>query len=208
MLLLSVMLRFTEAHHQRGFTLPLELVVGRNAQTWTPWVEEWTDKMWDYVAAYTTRIWRSLHGVPISSQDLREEMLVVVDGLKLISSGEERMSEHHRGNGQLTWDSKWRLLCLSVDVESNEAKLAPLSGEGVDLTQVIDWLNRSPLFVSSPISKPEIVVALRLLQQLLCLDPKELSLSLLHWRSVPQHSSQAARSNGKKSERQMLDAGI
>ena len=117
MLLLSVMLRFTEAHHQRGFTLPLELVVGRNAQTWTPWVEEWTDKMWDYVAAYTTRIWRSLHGVPISSQDLREEMLVVVDGLKLISSGEERMSEHHRGNGQLTWDSKWRLLCLSVAVE-------------------------------------------------------------------------------------------
>jgi hypothetical protein len=65
-------------------------------------------------------------------------------------------------------DSKWRLLCLSVDVESNEAELAPLSGEGVDLTQVTDWLNRSPLFVSSPISNPEIVVTLRLLQQLFC----------------------------------------
>jgi hypothetical protein len=167
MLLLSVMLRLTEGHHQRGFTLPLQLVVGRNAHTWTPWVEEWSDEMWNYVAAYVTRIWRSLHCVAISSKDLKEEMLVVVGGLKLISSGEET-SERYRGNGKLTWDSKWRLLCLSVAVESNEANLAPHLGEGVDLTQVTDWLNRSPLFVSSPISKHEIVVALRLLQQLLC----------------------------------------
>jgi hypothetical protein len=163
MLLLSVMLIFTEAHHQRGFTLPLKVVVERSAHTWTPWVEKWTDEMWDYVAAYTTRIWRSLHGVLVNPRDLREEMLVVVDGLKLISSGEEPTSERYRGNGQLTWDSKWRLLCLSVDVESNEAELAPLLEEGVDLTQVTGWLSRSPLFVSSPISELEIMVALRLL---------------------------------------------
>src|SRR5947207_10279691 len=103
----------------------------------------------------------------ISSHGLREEILVIFDGLKLISSGEEPKSERYRGNRQLTWDSKWRLLCLSVDVESNEAELAPLLGEGVDLTQVTDWLNCSPLFVSSPISNHEIVVAVRLLQQLL-----------------------------------------
>jgi hypothetical protein len=173
MLLLSVMLRLTEAHHQRGFTLPLEVVVGRNANTWAPRVGKWDDKMWDYVAGYATRIWKSLHCVSITSRDLKEEMLVAVDGLKLISSGEELKPERYRGNGQFTWDTKWRLLCFSVNVESNEADLAPLLGEGVvDLADVTDWLNHSPLFVSSPISEPEIVVALRLLQQLLCPRPK------------------------------------
>jgi hypothetical protein len=171
MLLLSVMLRFTEAHRRR-FMLPLELIVARNSHTWAPWVEAWNNESWDYVATYTTRIWRSLYGMRINSQDLKEEMLAIIDGLKRISRGEEPMSERYRGNGQLTWDSKWRLLCLSVDVESTEAKLAPLLGKDVDLTQVIHWLNRSPLFVLSPISKPEIVVALRLLQQLLCPRPE------------------------------------
>jgi hypothetical protein len=40
------------------------------------------------------------------------------------------MSERHHGKVELTRESEWRLLCLSVDVESNEAQLAPLFGEG------------------------------------------------------------------------------
>jgi hypothetical protein len=55
---------------------------------------------------------------------------------KSISSGGETMSERHHGKVELTKDSKWRLLCLSVDVESNEAQFALLFREDVDLTQV------------------------------------------------------------------------
>ena len=203
MLLLSVMLRFTEAHHQRGFTLPLELIVGRKPDTWTPWVERWSEESWDYVAAYITRIWGSLHCVKVSSRDLRKEMLAVIDGLKRLYRGEEPVSR----NGQLTCDSKWRLLCLSVDVESNETRLAPILGEGVDLTQVIDWLNRSPLFISSPISKPEIVVALRFLQQLLC-PPLKGALNVPSTPAKrPSRESLDDTVKRKKSVGQMLDAG-
>lgn len=60
------------------------------------------NESWDYVAASTTGICKSLHGVRINSQDLRKEMLIIVNDLKRISNGSKPMSDRYRSNGELT----------------------------------------------------------------------------------------------------------
>jgi hypothetical protein len=74
------------------------------------------------------------------------------------------MSDRHHSHRELTGSSKWRLLCLNVDVDSPDLELSPYLGEGVDPSEVRAWLNRSPLFIDSPLSDTETVVAFWALQ--------------------------------------------
>lgn len=142
----------------------MDVVVQRPGYTWVPWVEYWTHEMWEEVAQYVTRAWRTFHSVQLQIKKLKQELLAVIDDLKCISSGEEIMPDRRGSYQKLTGSSKWRRLCLSVDVDSPELELAPYLGEGVDLKEVRACLNRSPPFINFPLSDTETVVAFRVLQ--------------------------------------------
>lgn len=171
MLLLSLILIIADGCHRKGFTLPLELAIGRLAGTWTPEVEKWSDEMWEHVLFRTTEYWQLLQGFSVSVGQFRNELLIVIDELKHISRGAENIFRRPcpaiSGDAEgLIGNSTWRLLCLSVAVEFRGKEPGPdLRTAVTDISELRGFLNRSPLFAASPISDTETTLGLRTLQQ-------------------------------------------
>lgn len=180
MLLLSLILIVADGRHRKGFTLPLDLTVGRPAGTWTPELEKWSDKMWEHVLLHITRHWRPLLCFSLKLRDLRQELSVVIDELKRISGGEENIfrkprpileqtaiSSNTKSECQgLTGNCTWRLLCLSVAVEFGGEEPGPdLTAAATYISELRSLLNQSPLFAASPISYAETALAFQILQR-------------------------------------------
>jgi hypothetical protein len=91
--------------------------------------------MWEDCSLYRSDI-EDIHAVRLQPKEFKQELLVFVDELKRVSSDAEIMSDCHHNHQELTDNSKQRLLCLSVDVDSPEVELAPYLREGVDLSEV------------------------------------------------------------------------
>jgi hypothetical protein len=92
MLLLSLILIVADSRHQMGFKLPLDLVVGRSVEIWTPEVENWSNEMWEHVLFHITERWQLLRCFLVTIPDLQKELSDVIDELKRISGGAENIS--------------------------------------------------------------------------------------------------------------------
>jgi hypothetical protein len=188
MLLLSLILIVADPRHRMGFKLPLDLVVGRSIETWTPEVENWSNEMWEHVLFHITERWQLLQCFSVTIPDLKKELSDIIDELKRISGGAENISRdpceilkrtvisgdaetERRGRTTtkyrgLTGNSTWRLLCLSVAVEFSGKEPGPdLRAAATHISELRSLLNQSPLFTTSPISDAETELAFQILQR-------------------------------------------
>jgi hypothetical protein len=186
MLLLSLILIVADSRHQMGFKLPLDLVVGRSVEIWTPEVENWSNEMWEHVLFHITERWQLLQCFSVTIPDLKKELSDVIDELKRISGGAENISRdpceilkrtvisgdaetERRGRTTikyrgLTGNSTWRLLCFSVTVEFSGKEPGPdLRAAVTHISELRSLLNQSSSFATSPISYAETELAFQIL---------------------------------------------